>query len=737
MTRKCYRQTIIPRQENPIQQLIKLNCLLKNLVHGGQFSDALHLFQQIHSSHHLKPDHYTVSTALTACANLHETRVGAQLHAHSILCGLKMFPHVANTLLSHYAKSRDLVSVKRVFDEIKEPDVYSHTTLLSACTKLGEVDCARKMFDQMPQRDVALWNAMITGCAENGYDGIAFDFFHKRHVLGVKADNYTFASVISLCCLEQFDFGRQVHCLVVKTGFLRRVSVVNSLLTMYFNCKSVADAYSVFEEVGCEVGDEITYNAVIGGLVSMERDEAALMMFKDMKTVGLKPTELTFVSIMGACFLSNIARQVHCQAIKMRFEDSTCVNNAAISMYSNCGDLNAACLVFRTLEEKDIVTWNAIIASYAQENLSENAIRAYLDMRRNGIEPDEFTIGSLLLASSEVVEMIQATVIKNALIFKVEVSNALLSAYSRIGEIEKGNKLFHHMEQSRNLISWNAMISGFLLNGLPTRGLQQFSELLLLGLRPNHYTLSLVLSICAAISDLQCGKQVHAYVLKFGYSFNTLLGNALVALYSKCGALYLSLRVFEKMIEKDTVSWNSIISAYAQHGQGKEAIRWFEAMQYDSSGAVRPDKATFTAVLSACSHSGLVADGIQIFNLMVNDFAIEPEIHHFSCIIDLLGRAGFLDVAAERLLIIKDRGMDIDPSVWWTLFSSCASHGHLQLGSIVAEFLLETGKDDPAVYILLSNLYANAGKWQESANLRELMKKYGVLKQPGSSWITS
>lgn len=659
--------------------------------------------------------------------------MGAQLHAHCIQSGLKSFPHVTNTLLSLYAKSRDLVLVERVFNEIKKPDVYSYTTLLSACTKLGEVDYARLMFDQMPHGNVAVWNAMITGCAENGHEGIAFYFFWKMHILDVKADNYTFASVLSLCSLEQFDFGRQVHSLVLKTGFLRRVSVVNSLLTMYFNCESATDAYGVFEEIGWEVGDNITYNAIITGLVNMERDQEALLMFKDMQTVGLKPTELTFVSVMGACFFSKIASQVHGQAIKMSFEDCTSVNNAAISMYSNCGDLDAACLVFRRLEEKDIVSWNAIIASYAQENLSKDAIFAYLQMQRNGIEPDEFTIGSLLASSEllEVVEMIQAIVIKKALILKVEVANALLSAFSRNGEITQASKLFCHMH-SRNLISWNAMISGFLLNGLPAQGLQQFSKLLLLGLRPNHYTLSLVLSICASISNLLHGKQVHAYILKFGYLFHTLLGNALIALYSKCGALYWSVRVFHSMIEKDTVSWNSIISAYAQHGKGKEAILWFEAMQYSS--AVRPDKATFTAVLSACSHSGLVADGIRIFTLMVKGYGIEPEIHHFSCIVDLLGRAGDLDIA-ERL--IKGRGIDIDPSVWWTLFSSCAAHGHLQLGNIIAKFLLETGQDDPALYVLLSNLHANAGNWEESANLRELMKKYGVMKQPGSSWITS
>lgn len=731
--RRFYRTTVGAAPENTAAELIKLNCLLKKLVHGGRFFDALNLFRKIHSLGHLRPDDYTLSIALTVCANFHRVRVGGQLHAFCVKSGLQSFPHAANSLLSLYAKSRDLAAVKRVFGEISNPDVCSHTTLLSACTKLGEVDYARQVFDEMPQGNAAVWNAMITGCAENGHERIAFDFFRRMRILGVEVDRYTVASVLSLCSCEHLDLGRQMHCFALKNGILLETPVVNSLVTMYFNCGSAGDAYGAFVETGREFGDEITYNAVISGLARMGRDEEALLMIKDMLAVGLKPTQRTFVSVMRACFNSDIARQVHGLAIMMSFGDCNLANNAAITMYSNCGELAAACSVFRMLEEKDIVSWNAIIASYAKENLSKDAISAYLQMQRNGIEPDEFTIGSLLssLDKLEAVEMIHAILIKRVLVFKVEVVNALLSAYSRNDEIVKAHEIFCNMH-SRNLISWNAMISGFLLNGFAGEGLQKFTELLQSGLNPNHYTLSLVLSICSSVSDLLHGKETHAYLLKFGYFFHTLLGNALIALYSKCGELNLSLRVFYSMIQRDAVSWNSVISAFAMHGEGKEAIRWFEAMQHSSE--VRPDKATFTAVLSACSHSGLVADGIRIFSLMVKEYGIEPEMHQFSCIVDLLGRAGFVDVA-ERF--IKDSGNVIDPGVWWTLLSSCVTHGHLQLGNMIAKFLLETGQDDPTLYVLLSNLHADAGKWEESANFREAMRKCGVAKQRGSSWISS
>ncbi|XP_059624046.1 pentatricopeptide repeat-containing protein At3g49740 [Cornus florida] len=729
----CYKDTITAITENATNHLIRLNCLLADLTHSHHYTDSLQLFHQIHSSRYLRPDHYTLSTALTASANLRNATTGNQLHAHSILTGLKAYPHVANTLLSLYAKSEDLVSVKRVFSEIENPDVYSWTTLLSACMKLGQVRYACHVFDEMPQRSVAVWNAIITGCEENGYEDLAFDLFRRMHTLGVRHDNYTFASVLSLCSSELLDFGKQVQSLAIKTGFSVKCSVVNALLTMYFYCGSVTDAYQVFEEAEGKACDQITYNVMIAGLVNTGRGEEAFLMFREMQEVCLRPTELTFVSVLSSCSCERVGYNVHAQTIQMGFESFTSVSNAAITMYSNFGDLRAAHMVFQRLEEKDLVSWNTIITSYAQGSLGGEAILAYLQMRREGIAPDEFTIGSLLGSSDSlvVVEMIQAVVLKSVLILKIQVSNALVSAFSKHGKVEEAYQIFCEMSV-KNLISWNAIISGFQLNGFPQQSLEQFSKLLESGLKPNVYTLTIVLSICASISTLRHGKQIHGYVIKFGFSPETSLGNALITLYAKCGDLDWSLRVFSAIIDKDTVSWNSLISAYAQHGKGMEAVNCFEGMQ--ELGGVKPDQATFTAVLSACSHAGLVDHGTRIFNSMVNKYGFEPGVDQFSCIIDLLGRAGYLDEAKG---LLNNKHIGVDSSIWWTLFGSCANHGDVRLGRIVAGFLLEIEEKNPAVYVLLSKIYADAGQWEEAANMRELMKRYGVMKQPGCSWMRS
>ncbi|KAK4373057.1 hypothetical protein RND71_008441 [Anisodus tanguticus] len=486
--------------------------------------------------------------------------------------------------------------------------------------------------------------------------------------------------------MELLDLGRQVHSMVVKTGFLARASVINALVTMYFNCKNDFDAFGVFEEAGDEVPDPVTYNAMIAGLVSMERAEKALMMYKDMQKFSLRPTELAYVSIMSSCLCIRIASQLHAQVVRIGLENYTSIGNATITMYASCGDLNAAFIVFERLTEKDNVSWNAMITCYAQNSLGRAAISAYIQMQWEGLEPDEFTIGSLLASSESlvVVEIILGVVLKKALILKTEVSNALLSAFCKHGEMKHAYQVFRDIFP-RNMISWNTLIFGCHLNGLPVDCLHLFSEIVSEGLMPNPFTLSIILSVCAGISALQQGKKIHAYTLKSGFFSEISFGNALITLYAKCGMLHCSPKVFKMMIEKDIVSWNSVITAYAQHGKGKEAVHCFEMMQ--ELGGVKPDNATFNAVLSACRHSGLIDKGSQ---------------------------AGYLD-EAEKL--VKDRHVDVDSTVWWTLFSSCAAYGNVRLGRIAAGFLLETEKNNPTVYVLLSNIYASAENWEDSANV--------------------
>ncbi|CAN8278465.1 unnamed protein product [Cochlearia groenlandica] len=720
--------------ENTTTALLNINRRLTGLTRSGENRDALKLFADVHRDKSLRPDQYSVSSALTASGHLRDTIFGLQVHSYAIRAGLLCHPHVSNTLLSLYARSGSLVSLKKSFEEIKEPDVYSWSTLLSSCFKLGDIEYAFKVFDEMPERDdVAVWNAMITGCKESGYHETSVELFREMHKLGVRHDKFGFATVLSMC---YYGFGKQVHPLVIKSGFLVAPSVVNALMTMYFNSQVVVDARRVFEEADADVRDQVTFNVVIDGLVSFEKEES-FSVFKQMLEDGLRPTDLTFVSVMSSCSCASMGQQVHGLAIKTGYEEHTLVSNSTMTMYSSFGDFDAALKVFESLEEKDLVTWNTMISCYNQTKSGESALSVYKGMQRIGVKPDTFTFGSLLTSSLDLnaMEMVQVCVIKLGLSSKIEISNALISAYSKHGEIGKADLIFERSHY-KNLISWNAIISGYYQNRLPLKGLQRFSDMIEsdILLLPDAYTLTTLLSICVNISSLMLGKQTHAYVTRHGRFKETLIGNALINMYSQCGTIDKSLEVFNQMSEKDVVSWNSLISAYARHGEGESAVQTFKTMQDERQ--IVPDAATFTAVLSACSHAGLVKEGIETFNSMVEVHGLVPNVDHFSCLVDLLGRAGYID-EAESLVKMSEKSTGCRVvDVWWALFSACASHGDLKLGKMVARLLMEREKNDSSVYVQLSNIYAGAGLWKEAEETREAMNMVGdIKKQGGCSWM--
>ncbi|CAN0864960.1 Pentatricopeptide repeat-containing protein At3g49740 [Linum grandiflorum] len=467
---------------------------------------------------------------------------------------------------------------------------------------------------------------------------------------------------------------------------------------------------------------------MIGGLQSGGMVDEAILMFKGMLACYLSPSELTFVSLVSSCSGNTVGGQVHSQVVKRGFEAYTVVSNSMITMYANFEDMVSAYVIFESQREKDDVSWNAIISGYSQWNCCRSAISSYIEMQKAELRPDEFTFGSLLASSDSLttLEMIHSHVLKTGLISSIQVSNPLISAYCKHNNVKAGHKVFLTM-LSRSLVSWNTMMSGFLLNGFHIQGLQHFSQLLTSGFHPNEHTLTIALSICASISAAEQAKQIHAYILRSISCPRASLGNALITTYSKCGLLDSSSKVFSTMSDKDAVSWNSLISAYAQHGEANAALQCLNAMS-----EVSPDQATFSAVLSACSHAGLVDEGVRVFNSMVDRYGIKPGVDHFSCIIDLLGRAGYFTQVEK---IIESEHFEAHPNIWWTLISACATHGNLELGRRVAGYLLETERHNSSAYVLLSNIYAAAGQWEEAANVRQQMDAFGTMKQPGHSYV--
>uniref|UniRef100_A0A7N0RA42 Pentatricopeptide repeat-containing protein n=1 Tax=Kalanchoe fedtschenkoi TaxID=63787 RepID=A0A7N0RA42_KALFE len=273
---------------------------------------------------------------------------------------------------------------------------------------------------------------------------------------------------------------------------------------------------------------------MITGFVRENMHEEALSVLAEMMAAGISPNELTFVTIMSACDCAEVGRILQAKAMESGFEAYTSVSNATITMYSSIGELRTAELIFERLEERDLISWNAMISSYTEGSFEWSAFLTFL----------QITVGSLLMITEflEAVAMIHAFVFKNGLLMETEVSNALISSYSKHERVDNAHQVFCEMLY-QNLISWNAVISGFLFNGNPLVSLALFSELLAAKLSSDVCTITHIVNSCACISALNYGRQVHNFVIRFGFMSETCLGNALISLYAKCGNLDWSIRM--------------------------------------------------------------------------------------------------------------------------------------------------------------------------------------------------
>eukprot|EP01018_Ginkgo_biloba_P011555 Gb_34228 [translate_table: standard] len=425
-------------------------------------------------------------------------------------------------------------------------------------------------------------------------------------------------------------------------------------------------------------------------------------------------------------------RRVHAHIMNSAFNRNVFLLNTIISMYAKCGTVEDAREVFDKMAIRDMVSWTSMIAGYAQNQHGEEALQLFPSMQRAGMKPNEFTFSSVLRACASLFALengkqVHSNTIKSGFEFHVFVGSALVDMYAKCESIQDAHQLFDKMPE-RNVVSWNALIAGYAQIGNGEAALKLFWQMQHISMQPTKFTFSSVLSACASIAVLDQGKWVHAHIIKTGCKLDAFVGNALIDMYGKCGSIRDARQVFDKLSRRDVVSWNAMITGCAQHGQGKEAVQLFEQMQL---AGIKPNHITFLCVLSACSHAGLVNEGRLYFDSM-SSHGIIPKAEHYACIVDLLGRAGHMDEAEE---FIKKLPVEPTAAVWGALLGACRVHGNMELGKRAAECLFELDPEDAGPHVLLSNIYAAAGRWDDVAKVRKMMRRSGVKKEPGCSWV--
>ncbi|KAM7275896.1 hypothetical protein ACFE04_017762 [Oxalis oulophora] len=431
-------------------------------------------------------------------------------------------------------------------------------------------------------------------------------------------------------------------------------------------------------------------------------------------------------------------RQIQTQLITQNFQSNTTTIfshfiNACMHTHNL---LHSALLLLLTHSPRTphVYTCNSLIKAFAHSNINYIPNYIYTHMLNSSVSPNNYTYPFLLKSLSDFKELkqgqcVHAHVVKFGFHSDIYVQNALLSVYASGGRMGLCRKLFDQMS-NRDVVSWTVMVTGYKDAGNYGDSLITFEQMQYASVEPNRVTMVNVLAACANFGAIEMGVYVHDFIKRRNWELDVILGTALVDMYAKCGRIDESIAIFHDMKEKNIYTWNVLIKGLALAKSGQEALSWFDLMQEEG---FKPDEATITVVLSACGHSGLINSGRQIFNSLVERrYGFSPSIKHYACIIDLLSRGGHLE---ESIRSIKEMPFEPTKSMWGSLLNGCRDQNNLEMAEFVAWRLVELEPDNSAYYIVLSNLYAEMGRWIEVEKVRKLMRKKGLNKNLGYSAV--
>ncbi len=552
----------------------------------------------------------------------------------------------------------------------------------------------------------------------------------------MQKDSNTFAHVIqSYAQTRQLNKGKQLHAQLISAGYPLCIFITNHLVNMYSKCGDLDYALKLFDKMPQR--NLVSWTAMITGLSQNLRFPEALETFCQMRNAEKSPTQFAFSSVVRACASLGwieFGRQMHCLALKCGFSYELFVGSNLADMYSKCVKMVEACKVFEEMPCKDEVSWTAMIDGYAKNGDFEEALLAYKRMINDGVVIDQHVLCSTLnacaaLKACDFGRSLHLSVVKLGFELEIAVGNALMDMYAKAGDMESASNVFASKSECRNIVSFTSLIDGYVKKDQIERALCVFADLQRQGIEPNEYTFSSLIKACANQAALEQGTQLHAQVVKFNFDTDPYVCSTFVDMYGKCGLLDDSIRIFDEIADATEIAWNSLVSVFAQHGLGHDTIETFDRMIHKGA---KPNAITFVSLLTGCSHAGLVEEGLKYFHSMKKTYGVVPREEHYSCVIDLLGRAGKLKEAEEFI-----NNMPTEPNAfgWCSFLGACRIHGDKERGKIAAEKLMELEPENSGAHVLLSNIYAKERQWEDVRSLRKMMKDGNVKKLPGYSWV--
>ncbi|KAG8386635.1 hypothetical protein BUALT_Bualt03G0169000 [Buddleja alternifolia] len=549
-------------------------------------------------------------------------------------------------------------------------------------------------------------------------------------------DYSVYSSILQLCSdLKSIKSGQLIHSRLITVGFPTNTSLNTRLILFYAKIGDMENARKVFDQI--PERSVVTWTATVSGYSQSGDSEEALRVFSAMHGEGVRANQFTYGCALSACtrlLCLDLGKQIQGCVQKGRFVDNMFVQSALVDFHSKCGKMEDARSVFESMTTRDLVSWNAMIGGYATRELSDNATSVFSSMLREGVLPDSFSFRSLLRASAgsnelRKVDMIHGYIIKFGFGFHKFSSGSLVDAYVKCGSMVSANQVYNNM-QNKDIVSCTALITGYACEGKNwTPALQLFKdaqgEMAIDGM-----LLCSMFNICAKTSSLSLGRQLHANALKYE-KHDVAMGNAIIDMYAKSGEIEDAKCVFDEMEEKNIISWTTMITGCGKHGYGHEAVALYKKMENEG---FEPNDVTFLSLLFACSHNGLTTQGLECFSNMISKHNILPRAEHYSCLVDILARAGRLE---EAYVLVCQMSTDPDASILGAILGACSTHDNMRLGQIVARRLIDLEPENPTNYVVLSAMYAAAGLWTSARETRMLLEEKTNSKYPGYSLCQS
>ncbi|KAL5791476.1 hypothetical protein ACOSP7_000070 [Xanthoceras sorbifolium] len=599
-----------------------------------------------------------------------------------------------NAMLSGFLQNGRLSDACRLFEEMPERNVVSWTAMICGLMDSGKLYEAKRLFEEMPERNVVSWNSMIVGLIKNGEVDEARQIFDNIRVKNVVSWNAMIAGYAESCRMGEAR-------VLFEEMEERNVVTWTSMIAGYCRAGEVEEGYFLFQ--GMPERNVVSWTAMIGGFAWNGLHEEALLLFKEMmESYDVKPNGETFISLAYACAgmrFPQLGMQLHAQVIvnSLAYDDyDGRLSRSLIHMYSSFGIMDFAHYIFN--KNPNICTvqsCNAMINGYIR-------------------------IGRLE----------EAQTLFDTIPIRDEISwTSLIDGYLSAGQVSKACYLFSGMPD-KDGVAWTSMISGHVQNELFAEATYLFSEMLAYGISPLNSTYSILFGAAGATANIDQGRQIHCMLIKMQSELDLIVENSLISMYAKCGVIDDAYNIFSKMVSRDLISWNSIIMGFSHHGLASETLKLFESML---ESGTHPNSLTFLGVLSACSHAGMVSKGRHLFNAMRDVYAVQPELEHHVCMINLLGRAGKVKEAEEYVLRLP---FEPDHHIWGALLGACGfGETNADIAKSAAKRLLELDPLNGPGHVVLCNIYA-ANSWHvEEQKLRKEMRLKGVRKVPGCSWI--